>query len=73
VLHLALHHSKHFRAAIGLQSAIYAESHMNEKLGLLDKAILFRPDIDSGEAGASAVRQIMSPMSPSHHYWETLW
>ena len=73
VLHLALRHGDYFKAAIGLQSATHAESHANEKLGLLDKYVLHRPDMHGGEVSANAVQQIMSPLSPSQDYWETLY
>ena len=73
VLHLALRHGDQFKAAVGLQSAMYAHSHMNEKLGLGDKATIYRPDIHGGEASAAAVMQLMSPTAPSHQHWETLW
>lgn len=73
VLHLALRHGDHFKAAIGLQSAMHAESHLNEKLGLLDEGILHRPDIHGGEVAAASMRQIMSPHAPSQEYWETMW
>lgn len=72
VLHLALRHGELFKAAIGLQSATHAESKINEKLGLLDANVLFRPDMDSGDVGAAAVRQLMSPVSPPEDEWETL-
>lgn len=72
VLHLALRYGESFKAAIGLQSATHAESKMQEKLGLLDESILFRPDMDSSDVGSAAVRQLMSPTSPVHDEWETL-
>lgn len=73
VLHLALRYGDEFRAAIGLQSATHAESHMQEALGLLDQHILYRPDVHGGEAAAASVMQLMSPTSPVEHEWETLW
>ncbi len=74
VLHLALRHGYEFKAAIGLQSAMYAHSHMGEKLaGLQEAGTLYRPDIHGGETAAASVMQLMSPSAPSHHYWETLW
>ncbi len=73
VLHLALRHGSQFRAAIGLQSAIYAESKFNEKMNLLDKHILYRPDMHCSEVAAASVKQIMAPQAPSHQHWETLW
>ena len=73
VLHLALRHGDYFKAAIGLQSATHAESHANEKLDFLDKFVLHRPDMHGNEVSANSVQQIMSPSSPSHEYWETLY
>jgi len=73
VLHLALRHGDYFKAAIGLQSATHAESHANEKLNLLDQHVLYRPDMHGGEVSANSVQQIMSPLSPSQDYWETLY
>lgn len=73
VLHLALRHGEHFKAAIGLQSAMYAHSHSVEKLGLHDKHILYRPDVHGGEVAAASVMQLMSPTSPPESEWETLW
>jgi pimeloyl-ACP methyl ester carboxylesterase len=73
VLHLSLKHGDYFKAAIGLQSATHAESHANEKLKMLDKHVLSRPDMHGGEVSANSVQQIMSPLSPSKDYWETLY
>ena len=41
VLHLALRHGDHFRAAIGLQSATHAEAGADTRLR--DLGVLFRP------------------------------
>ena len=73
VLHLALKYGDFFKAGIGLQSATHAESNLNEKLGLLDDHPMHRPDMHGGEVSSAAMRQIMSPSSPSKEYWETLW
>ena len=73
VLHLALRHGDEFKAAIGLQSATHAESKMQEKLGIMEENVLFRPDMDGGDVGAAAVRQLMSPVSPAEDEWETLY
>lgn len=73
VLHLALRHGDYFKAGIGLQSAMHAESHANEKLNLLDQYVLHRPDMHGSEVSANSVQQIMSPLSPSQDYWETLY
>ncbi|MBF2754232.1 MAG: alpha/beta hydrolase [Gammaproteobacteria bacterium AqS3] len=73
VLHLALRCGDYFKAGIGLQSATHAESHLNEKLEMQDKYVLNRPDMHGGEVSANSVQQIMSPLAPSHEYWETLY
>ena len=73
VLHLALRHGDYFKAGIGLQSATHAESHANEKMQFLDKHVLHRPDMHGSEVSANSVQQIMSPLSPSQDYWETLY
>lgn len=73
VLHLARRHGKEFKAAIGLQSATYAESRAQEKLGPGADGLLHRPDVHGGEASAAAVMQLMSPTSPAPDEWETLW
>ena len=73
VLHLALRHGDRFRAAIGLQSAMHADSNMQTKLDLLDQHVLYRPDAHGGETAAASVMQLMSPVSPEPHAWETLW
>ena len=71
VLHLALRHGDEFRACIGLQSAMYAESHA--LAGLLAERILFRPDICTQENSAAAVWALMGPNTPQKDQWETLW
>jgi pimeloyl-ACP methyl ester carboxylesterase len=73
VLHLALRHGSQFRAGIGLQSADHAESKLSEKYNLGEKHTLFRPDTHGGDVSAASVMAVMSPTSPSHHEWETLW
>lgn len=73
VLHLALRHGDAFKAGIGLQSATHAGSNMQAKLEMADKAILSRPDMDSSDVGAAAVRQLMSPTSPVEDEMETLY
>ena len=71
VLHLALRHGDEFRACIGLQSAMYAESHA--LAGLLAERILCRPDICTQETSAAAVWALMGPNTPQKDQWETLW
>lgn len=73
VLHLAMNHGGHFKAAIGLQSAMYAESKLGEELGLSEIYPLHRPDVHGGEASAASVMQLMSSHTPTNERWETLW
>lgn len=71
VLHLALRHGKRFRAAIGLQSALYAE---DRSLG--DKApdmVLHRPDIHGGKSAGALMAGMIAPQSPPAERWETMW
>jgi len=71
VLHLALRHSKNFRAAIGLQSALYAE---DISLGPTppDRA-LHRPDIHGGMLSGASMAGMIAPQSPASERWETMW
>jgi pimeloyl-ACP methyl ester carboxylesterase len=71
VLHLALRHGRHFRAAIGLQSATHAEAGADTRLR--DLGVLFRPDVHGQEAAAGSVACLIAPTSPSADKWETLW
>jgi len=71
VLHLALRHGAHFRAAIGLQSATHADPGADTRLR--DLGVLFRPDVHGQEAAAGSVACLMSPTSPVADRWETLW
>jgi pimeloyl-ACP methyl ester carboxylesterase len=71
VLHLALRHGAHFRAAIGLQSATHAEAGADTRLR--DLGVLFRPDVHGQEAAAGSVACLIAPTSPSADRWETLW
>ena len=71
VLHLALRHGGHFRAAIGLQSATHAEPGADTRLR--DLGVLYRPDIHGQEAAAGSVACLIAPTSPSADKWETLW
>lgn len=71
VLHLALRHGGHFRAAIGLQSATHAEAGADTRLR--DLGVLFRPDIHGQEAAAGTVACLIAPTSPGADKWETLW
>ncbi len=71
VLHLALRHGARFRAAIGLQSALYAE---DRSLGDPAPALaLHRPDIHGGKAAGASMAGMIAPQSPSAERWETMW
>lgn len=71
VLHLALRHPRAFRAAIGLQSALHAESSLGPQMA--ETEYLHRPDVHGGEAASSAVEGLIAPQAPSADRWETLW
>jgi len=71
VLHLALQHGSDFRAAIGLQSAIYADPGANP--GLRELEVINRPDVHGGDASAAFVSCLISPTSPQTDRAETLW
>jgi pimeloyl-ACP methyl ester carboxylesterase len=71
VLHLAIRHGTQFRAAIGLQSALYAE---DRSVG--DPApqnALHRPDIHGGKTAGALMAGMIAPQSPSEERWETMW
>ncbi len=71
VLHLALRHGARFRAAIGLQSALYAE---DRSLGdPLPEMALARPDIHAGMAAGASMAGMTAPRSPAAERWETMW
>ncbi|MSO76736.1 MAG: alpha/beta hydrolase [Alphaproteobacteria bacterium] len=71
VLHLALRHGAAFRAAIGLQSALYADPGANPALRELE--LTHRPDAHGGDVSAAFVACLISPTSPTCDRWETLW
>lgn len=71
VLHLALQHGAAFRAAIGLQSAIYADPGANP--ALRDLELIHRPDVHGGDVSAAFVSCLISPTSPPADRAETLW
>jgi len=71
VLHLALQHGAYFRAAVGLQSALYAEPGANP--ALRDLELVHRPDVHGGEAASAFVSCLISPTAPATDRWETLW
>lgn len=71
VLHLALRHGEHFRAAIGLQSATHADAGADTRLR--DIGFMFRPDVHGQEAAAGSVACLIAPTAPVADRWETLW
>ena len=71
VLHLALQHGSYFRAAVGLQSALYADPGANP--ALRDLELVHRPDVHGGEAASAFVSCLISPTAPETERWETLW
>jgi len=71
VLHLALRHAEKFRAAIGLQSALYAE---DRSLGdPAPESALHRPDIHGPKLSGALMAGMIAPQSPSSERWETMW
>jgi pimeloyl-ACP methyl ester carboxylesterase len=71
VLHLAIRHGKHFRAAIGLESHQGYDPRM---LPLIrDVGYMDRPDINPRDAGIATSSGLFAPMSPESEVWETLW
>lgn len=71
VLHLALRHGDHFRAAIGLQSALYAEDRSAGD-PVPDMA-LHRPDIHCSKSAGASMAGMIAPQSPPSERWETMW
>lgn len=71
VLHLAIRHGAHFRAAIGLESHQGYDPRM---LPLIkDLEYLNRPDVNAQHSAAATVSGLCAPMSPEKEVWETLW
>jgi pimeloyl-ACP methyl ester carboxylesterase len=71
VLHLAIRHGRHFKAAIGLESHQGYDPLM---LPLIkDLEYLDRSDVNAQEAAAATVSGLCAPMSPEKEVWETLW
>ncbi len=71
VLHLALRQGARFRAAVGLQSALYAQD-----VSLGDpqpERALHRPDIHGGTLAGASMAGMIAPQSPSAERWETMW
>jgi pimeloyl-ACP methyl ester carboxylesterase len=71
VLHLALRHGREFRAAIGLQSALYAEVKSGAEADPLDA--LHRPDVHGGKTAGASMAGMIAPQSPGPERWETMW
>ncbi|MBS0244033.1 MAG: alpha/beta hydrolase [Proteobacteria bacterium] len=71
VLHLALLNGPKFRAAVGLQSALYADPGANPALRELE--IINRPDTHGGDVSAAFVDCLIAPNSPAADRAETLW
>ncbi|AVA13347.1 MULTISPECIES: alpha/beta fold hydrolase [unclassified Sphingopyxis] len=71
VLHLALRHGPKFRAAIGLQSGLHAESVFNAQYS--DEAIMNRPEAHGGEMCSMLISGLIGPEAPHKDRWETIW
>ncbi len=70
VLHLALRHGESFRAAIGLQSATYAENSVLDEAELTP---LNRGDVHAGRLAGASMASLTAPRSPHADRWETMW
>lgn len=66
VLHLALEHSRRFRALIGLESGAHAAPYY-------DLEWLHRPDVHGGEICGALVSGLIAPSAPEGDRWETIW
>lgn len=66
VLNLALDYPDEFRALIGLQSAAYVERYYDA--GWLNHAY-----VHGGEVCGGLAYGLISPLSPEHEKWETVW
>lgn len=71
VLHLMLRHGAKMRAAIGLQTALYADDPLRAQKN--ETEFLHRPDVNAQEAVAGLVSGLIAPQSPEADRWETLW
>ena len=71
VLHLAQRHGREFRAAIGLQSALYAEARTQGEADPLQA--MDRPDVHGGKTAGASMAGMMAPQSPATERWETMW
>ena len=66
VLDLALKHARELRALIGLQTGAFVERYY-------DPAWLDHPEVHGGRACGAVAYGLMSPLSPAHECWETVW
>lgn len=66
VLHLALEHTKRFRALIGLESGAHADPYY-------DLGWLHRSDVHGGEVCGALVSGLIAPTAPEADRWETIW
>lgn len=71
VLHLALRHGSKFRAAIGLQSGLHAESRFGNEFA--DLGIMNRPEAHGGEMCSMLISGLIGPEAPHKDRWETIW
>ncbi len=71
VLHLAKRHGEAFRAAIGLQSALFAEVNTKGEADPLQA--MHRPDIHGGKTAGASMAGMIAPQSPAVERWETMW
>ena len=71
VLHLSLRHGDQFKAAIGLQSALYAESPSASQEN--QDFALYRPDVHGSEVAGAQMISLIAPQSPAKDKWETVW
>lgn len=71
VLHLALRHGPSFRAAIGLQSGLHAESVFGPQYA--DLSIMNRPEAHGGEMCSMLISGLIGPEAPPKERWETIW
>jgi pimeloyl-ACP methyl ester carboxylesterase len=66
VLELALRHAGELRALIGLQSGAFVERYY-------DASWLDHAEVHGGRACGAVAYGLMSPLSPQHEVWETVW
>ncbi len=71
VLHLALRHGPQFRAAIGLQSGLHAESVFGAEYA--SEGIMNRPEAHGGEMCSMLISGLIGPEAPHRDRWETIW